>query len=100
MKTKFLTCTTKIQRHCSYTIFVLVSNSLDTQVMLVLILIDVHYSKKAVLSFEKGSNNQNHSSSDSHHLVKKFHSKTSDSPPLRGSLPNSLSLFEKPLLLF
>ena len=39
--------------------------------MLILILIDVQYSQNAVFSFEKFSNRQNHSSSDSHHLVKK-----------------------------
>ena len=38
----------------------LFSYSLDTQVMLILILIDVQYSQKAILSFEKGSNCQNH----------------------------------------
>ena len=38
--------------------------------MLILILIDVQYSQKAVFSFEKGSNCQNHSSSGSHHLLK------------------------------
>ena len=49
--------------------------------MLILILIDVQYSQKAVFSFEKGLNGQNHSSSGSHHLVKKIHlSKISDSP--------------------
>ena len=37
--------------HCSYTIFVLISYSLDTQVRLNLILIDVQYSKKGVFSF-------------------------------------------------
>ena len=40
--------------------------------MLIFILIDVQYSQKAVFSFEKGSNRQNHSSSGSLHLVKKF----------------------------
>ena len=39
--------------------------------MLILILIDVQYSQNAVFSFEKFSNHHNHSSSDSHHLVKK-----------------------------
>ena len=39
--------------------------------MLILILIDVQYSQNAAFSFEKFSNRQNHSSSDSHHLVKK-----------------------------
>ena len=49
-----------------------------------LILIDVQYSQKAVFSFEKGLNGQNHSSSGSHHPVKKIPpSKISDyrSPP-------------------
>ena len=51
--------------------------------MLILILIDVQYSQKAILSFEKGSNHQNHSSSGSLHLVKKNpSSKISDSSPL------------------
>ena len=40
------------------------------QVMLILTLIDVQYSQKAVFSFEKGSNCQNHSSSGSLDLVK------------------------------
>ena len=39
--------------------------------MLLLILIDVQYSQKAVFSFEKGLNSQNHSSSGSLHPVKK-----------------------------
>ena len=39
--------------------------------MLILILIDVQYSKNIVFSFEKFSNGQNHSFSGSHHLVKK-----------------------------
>ena len=33
--------------------------------MVILILIDVQYSQRAVFSFEKDSNRQNHSSSDS-----------------------------------
>ena len=41
--------------------------------MLILILIHVQYSQKAVFSFEKGLNNQNHSLSSSHDLVKKNH---------------------------
>ena len=40
--------------------------------MLILILIDVQYSQNAVFSFQKCSNHQNHSSSGSHHLVKKI----------------------------
>ena len=39
--------------------------------MLILILIDVQYSENAVFSFEKFFNHRNHSSSGSHHLVKK-----------------------------
>ena len=38
--------------------------------MLILILIDVQHSQKAVFSFEKGLNRQNHSSSGSLHPVK------------------------------
>ena len=44
--------------------------SLDTQFMLILILIDVQYSQKAVFNFEKGWNHQDHYSSGSLHLVK------------------------------
>ena len=48
--------------------------------MLIFILINVQYSQKAVFSFEKGSNRQNHSSSGSLHLIKKIPpSKISDS---------------------
>ena len=57
--------------YCSCTIFVSISYSFETQIMLVLILIYVQYSQIAVFSFEKFSNCQNHSSSGSHHLVKK-----------------------------
>ena len=39
--------------------------------MLILVLIDVQYSQNAVFSFEKDSNCQNHSSTGSHHPVKK-----------------------------
>ena len=53
----FLSC-----RHCSCSI-VLTSYSLETQVMLILILINIQDSQKAVSSFEKGWNWQNHSSS-------------------------------------
>ena len=51
--------------HSSCSIFVLIPDSLDTQVMLILIVIDVHNSQKAVFSFEKGLNCQNHSFSGS-----------------------------------
>ena len=40
--------------------------------LLILILIDVKYLQNIVFSFEKGLNGQNHSSSGSHHPVKKF----------------------------
>ena len=39
--------------------------------MLILILIDVQHSQKAVFSFEKGLNRQNHASLGSLHPVKK-----------------------------
>ena len=54
--------------HFSCTIFVLISYSFETQIMLVLILIDVQYSQNAVFSFGKFSNRQNHSSSDTHQI--------------------------------
>ena len=58
--------------------------------MLILILIDVEYSQKAVFAFEKGSNAQNHFFLGSKHLVKK-------SPPSKISdLPHPLMVFEKP----
>ena len=56
--------------HCSCTIFVLIY-TLVKQIILILILIDVQYSQNVVFNFEKFSNGQNHSSSGSHHLVKK-----------------------------
>ena len=59
-------------RHCACTIFVLISYSFHTQVMLILILIDVQYSQNVVFSFAKGLNCQNHFSSGSHHPVKKL----------------------------
>ena len=62
--------------------------------MLILILIDVQYSQKAIFSFEKGSIGQNHSSG-SQDLVKKSPSKISN--PLHwGISPHSLPLFGKP----
>ena len=58
--------------------------------MLILILIDVQYSQKAVFSFEKGSNHQDHSSSGSLHLVKKI-------PPVKFLIPaNPFLLFGRP----
>ena len=58
--------------HCSSTNFVLISCSFETQVMLILISIDVQYSQNAVFCFEQFSNRQNYSSPCSHHLVKNF----------------------------
>ena len=50
--------------------------------MLILTLIDVQYSRKAVFGIENGSNCKKHSSSGSHHLVKKiFPSKIFHPPP-------------------
>ena len=58
--------------------------------MLIYILIDVQYSQKTVFSFEKGSNRQNHSSSGSLYLVKKF-------PPVKFPIPSKpLPLFGRP----
>ena len=48
-------------RDCSCIIFILTLYSLYTQVMLILILINVQYLQNAVFSFEKGLNDQNHS---------------------------------------
>ena len=55
----------------SCTIFVLISYSFETQIIPILILINVQYSENAVFNFEKFLNHQNHSSSGSYHLVKK-----------------------------
>ena len=52
--------------------------------MLILILIDVQHLRKAVFSFEKGSDRQNHSSSGSLHLVKNLPSSTGGG---RGEVP-------------
>ena len=54
--------------------------SFDTQVTLILILIDVQYSQNAVFTFGKDLNHQNHSSSGSHHQVEK-------SPPAQFLIP-------------
>ena len=79
--------------HCSCTIFVLISYPLYTQVILILIFIDVNYSQKADFSFEKGLNGHNHSSSGSNHLVKKSTpSKISDYPPHLNAIWKTLGL--------
>ena len=81
----------------SCTIFILLSYSLYAQVMLFLFLINVQY-LHVVISLEKVSNDQIHSSSVSHHLMKK-------SLPARarilsywggGDFPNQLTQFRKP----
>ena len=59
--------------------------------MLILILIDVHYSQKVVFSFEKGSNCQNHPSSGSLYLLVKKYPPASPLPPFPYPL-----LFGKP----
>ena len=71
---------------CSRTIFVLLQSSLDTEALLILVLIDVQYSQKAVFSFEKCSNCQFNppqvSTKKSFPQQKNVSfSKTSDSPP-------------------
>ena len=48
--------------------------------MLMLILIDVQYSQKAVFNFEKSSNRQNYISSDFIYLVKNLHHQISNAP--------------------
>ena len=55
----------------------LTSYSLYTQVILILILIDVQYLQNVDFSFEKGLNGQNYSSSDSQHPIKKSLEQTS-----------------------
>ena len=47
-------------------------------------------------SFEKGSNGQNHSLSDSHHLIIKSPPVKCPIPSTGESLPNPLTLFGKP----
>ena len=62
--------------------------------MLILILIDVQYSQKAVFSFEKGLNHQNHPSPGSLHLVKRFPpSKISNPPTSRGGFTPPPTLY-------
>ena len=83
--------------HCSCTIFILISYPLYTQAMLILILIDVQYLQNVVFSFGKGSNGQNHSSSDSHHHNEKIPSQqTFPSPLWERNSPCPLKLFGKP----
>ena len=86
--------------HCSCIIFILTSYSLYTQVVLILILIDVQYSQNVVFNFEKDLNDQNHSSSGFQHQINKSPGKISHPPsPLRGGgqdFPHPLTLFGAP----
>ena len=68
----------------------LISYFLDTQVMLILVLIDVQYSQKAIFSFEKGMIGRNHSFSGSYCPVK--------NPSNNSDSPHSLLLFIKPCI--
>ena len=73
--------------------------SFDTQVTLILILIDVQYSQNAVFTFGKDLNHQNHSSSGSHHQVEKSPQQNFWFPlPMWENLPPPppLLLFGKP----
>ena len=56
--------------HCCCAIFILTLYSLYTLVILILISINVQCLQNVVFSFEKGSNSQDHSSSDSHNPIK------------------------------
>ena len=76
---------TKFLPFFSFTIFILTSYSLCTQVMLILILIDFQYLQNVVFNFVKGLNGQMHYSSDSNHPIKKNPSKISH-PSTRGEL--------------
>ena len=77
--------------HCSSTIFALISYSLYTQDMLILILIDVQYSQKAIFSFEKGLNCENYSYPGSHHPVKNLPQQNFKFPPSWGWIPPLLN---------
>ena len=63
--------------------------------MLIFILIDAQYSQKAVFSFEKSSNRENHSSSGSLHPVKKF-------PPVKFLIPPQplIAIWKTPIYKF
>ena len=58
--------------YCCSTILILTLYSLYIPVMLILISINVQCLQNVHFSFEKGSNSQDHSSSDSHNPIKKF----------------------------
>ena len=58
--------------YCCPTILILTLYSLYIPVMLILISINVQCLQNVLFSFEKGSNSQDHSSSDSHNPIKIF----------------------------
>ena len=85
--------------HCSCTIFILTLYSFYIQAMLILILIYIQYLQNVVFSFEKGSNGQNHSSSGSHHQIKKISPAKNPIPPTGGGdFSHPLTLFGKPCI--
>ena len=59
--------------------------------MLILILMDVQYLQNVVFTTGRGLNNQSHSLSGSHHMIKKVPTQQSFIPP-----PHPLLLFGKP----
>ena len=66
--------------------------------MLILVLIDVQYSQKAIFSFEKGLIGQNHSSSGCHHWVTKSPppiQQNFQSPPLLTAIWKTLNMVFK-----
>ena len=69
--------------------FLFYFHTIYTQVMLLFILINVQYLQNVVFSFEKGLSGQNHSLSDSHHLIEK-------SPLANFPSPSPLTLLGKP----
>ena len=84
--------------HYSCTIFVLTSNSLCTQVILILILIDVQYLQNVFFFFDKGSKGQNHAFQESHLPIRNHPSKYSHSSPTRGNFPLHLNVIWKTLV--
>ena len=76
--------------HCSCTIFILTSYSLYTQVMLILILMDVQYLHNVVFRMVK-----NHSLPDSHQPIKK--SSPQQNFPLGGNFSLPLNAIWKTL---
>ena len=65
--------------------------------MLILILIDIQYLQNVVLSFEKGLNGQNHSSSGSHHHINLIPQTKLLIPPLGEKFPPPINAIWKTL---